>query len=133
MNPYYPEVSERAHKRCEYCHAPEEAFNFPFEVEHITPRSARGGVELDNLALACRSCNAFKSARREALDPETSAVVPLFQPRTDRWSDHFAIDVDALLLLGLTPTGRATIVTLHLNSPEQQIARHQWKRLDLFT
>ena len=38
MNPQYAEVARRAGHRCEYCHAPEVIFNFPFEVEHILPR-----------------------------------------------------------------------------------------------
>lgn len=37
MNPYYGAIAERANHRCEYCHAPELVFNFPFEVEHIIP------------------------------------------------------------------------------------------------
>lgn len=37
MNPRYGQVAFRAEHRCEYCHAPEAVFNFPFEVEHITP------------------------------------------------------------------------------------------------
>ena len=37
MNPHYPEVSHRAAHRCEYCHAPEAIFNFPFEVEYVIP------------------------------------------------------------------------------------------------
>jgi HNH endonuclease len=61
VNPLYPVVAERAVYRCEYCHAPEVVFNFPFEVEHILPQ-ARGGTDaLDNLALACHACNLFKS------------------------------------------------------------------------
>lgn len=132
MNPLYPEISARARMRCEYCHAPARMFNFPFEVEHILPISAGGENTADNLALACRSCNAFKSSRKQATDPETSALVPLFHPRQDRWEDHFTPDVDALLLLEKTPTGRATIVALQLNSLEQQFARSQWKRLALF-
>lgn len=33
MNPHYHAVGTRAEHRCEYCHAPEAIFNFPFEVE----------------------------------------------------------------------------------------------------
>ena len=44
MNPRYAAVAERAGHRCEYCHAPESIFNFPFEVEHIVP-TAHGGVD----------------------------------------------------------------------------------------
>ena len=63
MNPYYTMIAERANHRCEYCQAPELVFNFPFEVEHITPLSRQGTNDEANLALACRSCNLHKGAR----------------------------------------------------------------------
>ncbi len=53
MNPYYTLVADRANHRCEYCHAPELVFNFPFEVEHIIPISRQGANSEFNLALAC--------------------------------------------------------------------------------
>jgi len=132
MNPLHPEVSERARQRCEYCHTPSRAFNFPFDVEHIMPHSIGGSDGIDNLALSCHSCNAFKSSRQRATDPETNAIVRLFHPRRDRWEDHFEPSSDALLLHGKTPIGRATISVLQINSAEQQLARAQWKRLKLF-
>ena len=56
MNPFSLQVAECAKSdRCEYCHAPEVVFNFPFEVEQIIPIAKRGKTDLDNLALACRS------------------------------------------------------------------------------
>ncbi len=42
MNRLYPLVAQRAGHRCEYCRAPEEIFSFPFEVEHINPKSRKG-------------------------------------------------------------------------------------------
>lgn len=132
MNPLYPEVAQRAGHRCEYCHAPEAMFNFPFEVEHIVPAASGGADTQDNLALACRSCNAFKASRQIGIDPETQANVPLFHPRYDVWEDHFAIDPEAELILGRTPTGRATVALLQMNSPAQLLARRQWRRLELF-
>ena len=132
MNPLYPQVAERANHRCEYCRAPARAFNFPFDVEHIVPRVAHGDTGIENLALACHSCNAFKSVRQSSEDPETKVVVRLFHPRLDRWEDHFAPSADKVLMLGRTPIGRATIVALHFNSAEQQLARSKWKRLNLF-
>jgi 5-methylcytosine-specific restriction endonuclease McrA len=56
MNPRYAQVALRAGHRCEYCHAPETVFNFPFEVEHIIPVSGEGLDAETNWALACRSC-----------------------------------------------------------------------------
>ena len=61
MNRHYEVVSERSQHRCEYCRAPEAMFNFPFEVEHIVPKSKMGSGELENLALSCRGCNLYKS------------------------------------------------------------------------
>ena len=48
------------------------------------------------------------------MDPESQIVVPLFNPRTQRWSEHFSWSVDGLRIVGLTPTGRATVAALHL-------------------
>src|SRR6476620_4799388 len=89
MNPHYSRVSERAAHRCEYCHAPEAVFNFPFEVEHIIPVALGGPNGASNLALACRSCNLRKATHRSGIDPMSEAVVPLFHPRRDRWEEHF--------------------------------------------
>lgn len=50
MNQHYTAVALRAGHRCEYCHAPEVIFNFPFEVEHIIPISHDGPDHKDNLA-----------------------------------------------------------------------------------
>ena len=132
MNPLYPDTARRAGHRCEYCHAPEAAFNFPFEVEHITPTASGGEVTSNNLALACRSCNAFKAVREIGTDSETQASVSLFHPRSDGWEDHFAIDPETLTVLGKTPTGRAAVITLQMNSSAQLLARQQWRRLELF-
>lgn len=71
MNPFYPATAERAGYRCEYCHAPEEVFNFPFEVEHIVPSSGGGASVLENLALSCRACNTYKAAFEVGIDTET--------------------------------------------------------------
>lgn len=132
MNPLYALVARRADHRCEYCRSPEAVFNFPFEVEHVTPTSAGGGNGSANLALACRSCNLFKSDRTTATDPETGTDVPLFNPREDRWAVHFAHDEVSGEIRGLTPAGRATVEALHLNDPAHLIARDFWVRLRLF-
>jgi len=50
-----------------------------------------------------------------ARDPLSGDQVRLFHPRQERWSNHFAWNEDFTLLLGLTPTGRATIEKLKLN------------------
>lgn len=132
MNPLLLIAAPRAQNRCEYCRAPAAAFNFSFEVEHILPVSLGGSDAPDNLALACRSCNAFKSARQTGTDPQTGQTVPLFHPRQQTWSDHFQYVPQEYLLTGLTPVGRATISVMQLNSAEQRTARRMRERLELF-
>jgi hypothetical protein len=132
MNPHYPLVARRAGHRCEYCHAPEPVFNFPFEVEHILP-TARGGPDDEaNLCLACRACNLHKSDRLVALDELSGEEVALFHPRQHRWDEHFCVDVESGEIQGITPTGRATAACLDLNHPLQLAARLLWIRLRLF-
>jgi len=132
LNPLYPDVAERAEERCEYCHAPERVFNFAFEVEHILPRSAGGTDALDNLALACESCNLYKSDATSAWDQEEGRDVPLFHPRRDRWDEHFHFDPESGELRGFTAVGRATVARLKVNSAFQLRARRHWAQLGLY-
>ncbi len=131
MNPRYQFVAARAGHRCEYCHAPEAIFNFPFEVEHIVP-PGRGGDDAEpNWALACRSCNLFKSDALVAVDRESGESIPLFHPRRDDWESHFRFDLQQGIIVGLTPVGRATADLLRLNADFQASARKQWLLLGL--
>jgi hypothetical protein len=132
MNPLYPAVAQRAGHRCEYCHAPEAIFNFPFEIEHIIPASLSGGDDESNLALACRACNLGKSDRISAQDETTGSETPLFHPRRDRWQGHFRVDRDTGRIEALTAIGRVTATRLQMNSSLQLEARRQWMRLGLF-
>jgi hypothetical protein len=108
-------VRERARRRCEYCHADERWQFVRFTLDHVLPQSAGGSDEVDNLALACRNCNERRGNRLEGRDPETQAVVSLFNPRRDLWAEHFAWDATRLRIVGRTPRGRATVEILDLN------------------
>jgi hypothetical protein len=131
MNARYPFVAERAGHRCEYCHAPEVIFNFPFEVEHVVP-VVHGGVENEsNLALACRACNIHKSDHLTGVDELSGSECRLFNPRQDSWEEHFRVDPEGRLE-GFTPQGRATILRLRISSATQTTARSGWLRLGLF-
>jgi hypothetical protein len=71
-------------------------------------------------------CNDHKSNRIAATDPESKVVVRLFDPRRQVWADHFAWNDQGDQIVGLTPTGRATVVALHLNRPSLVQARQLW-------
>ncbi|OLE53081.1 MAG: HNH endonuclease [Acidobacteria bacterium 13_1_20CM_3_53_8] len=131
MNPHYPLVSARARHACEYCRAPEIVFNLPFEVEHITPQSRGGETTENNLALSCRSCNLYKSDYVSAVDELTQQETELFNPRRNKWHEHFSIIEETGEIKGLSASGRVTISCLRINSKAQVEARKQWLLLGL--
>ena len=123
-------VSERANARCEYCRVPEEEFAAAtwFVVEHIRPRSEfheddplRDDPE--NLAWACPRCNGHKSKRTLAPDPETGELCALFDPRKERWEDHF-LPQPSGHIAGRTPKGRATREAMKLDAPDRVLNRN---------
>lgn len=94
-------------------------------VEHIIPD---GGDNLDNLCLSCATCNLSKARATTALDPVTSKEVSLFNPRVELWADHFEWIQNGTEILGLTPTGRATVLRLRMNRIRVVDARKVWVR-----
>jgi HNH endonuclease len=108
-------VAERAKGCCEYCRSQERFAPVTFSVEHILPRQAGGTSAAENLAFSCQECNNHKYTKTEAHDPASDKMVPLYHPRQHRWIEHFAWDEDFTFLIGISPTGRATVEALQLN------------------
>jgi len=119
-------VNEQAKRRCGYCLSSEAIVGAPMELDHIIPQSLGGLDEENNLWLACPLCNQHKADRIAALDPQTGAIVRLFNPRYENWSDHFAWSQDGERVIGKTSTGRATVSALNLNRPSLAAARRAW-------
>ncbi len=124
------QVAERAANRCEYCRMHQSLQGASFHVEHIIPRSRGGVSELDNLAWACPGCNLRKSDRTEATDPSLGNTVALFHPRSHDWATHF--EWDEYSLVGRTPIGRATIVTLDMNHSRRILIRKAEQLFSMF-
>lgn len=116
-------VVKRAANRCEYCRLSQEGQEAAFHIDHIVPRVLQGSSDLINLALACVSCSLRKSAKINAVDPQTGKTVPLFNPRVDRWNDHFRWE--AFRVVPLSETGRATVSALSLNRPIMEAIRSE--------
>ncbi|MGH7966345.1 MAG: HNH endonuclease [Candidatus Binatia bacterium] len=131
VDPYRSEIAHRAHYRCEYCSYPEAASSTPLEVDHIIPEARGGPTTLGNLALSCRSCNLHKHVKTEAIDPVTGRTASLFNPRSQQWPEHFALDYDTGELHGLTSVGRATVEALALNSAHAVATRQLLIRLGI--
>jgi hypothetical protein len=124
------EVWARANGRCEYCHLPEAYHRVPFQIDHVIAEQHGGKAVSENLAIACLRCNKKKGPNIAGVDSETQAIVRLFHPRTDTWSDHFRW-VDAVLV-GVTPLGRATIAVMDINHPSAIAVREQLMAEGLF-
>lgn len=123
-------VEARAGPRCEYCRMDAELQGATFHVEHIVPRARGGSSDPENLAWACPACNLRKSHRITATDPRTGDPAPLYHPRTDRWDEHFAWV--GFELVGLTPSGRATVAGLALNDAKRLRVREAEESIGLF-
>jgi len=116
-------VRERAGGRCEYCLYPQDMSFLAFEVEHIIAEKHGGTTTADNLALACPYCNRFKGTDLGSLDPETGQLIPFFNPRTQRWVEHFRLD--GAQIISLTPEGRVPVATFRLNHPDRILERQR--------
>lgn len=109
-------VRQRAGNACEYCHMPQVAHLLTFPLDHIIARQHGGMTEAENLALSCVRCNSYKGPNIAGLDPNSGELTRLFNPRTDTWTEHFALR--SALILGQTDVGRTTIEVLQMNHPD---------------
>ncbi|WP_315861179.1 HNH endonuclease [Anatilimnocola floriformis] len=114
-NPLADLVRDRAGNHCEYCLLAQMHSSIPFQVDHIIALKHHGENGLENLALACVYCNSSKGPNIAGIDPLTRAIAPLFHPRRDSWQSHF--QWNGAELIGLTPSGRATVDVLAINDP----------------
>lgn len=121
-------VRERAGDRCEYCLSHQAYVMGTLQIEHWWPISRGGTDEAENLCLACELCNQAKWAKTDAIDPETGQNLPLFNPRNQRWIEHFEWSEDEAKIIGLTPCGRGTVVALQLNNSLAMTVRCNWVR-----
>ncbi|NJK62381.1 MAG: HNH endonuclease [Synechococcaceae cyanobacterium SM2_3_1] len=112
--------------RCCYCQTSEANSGIPLTFDHIHPRSKGGATVFENLCLACRPCNEYKSDAIEGLDPVTGSVVALFHARQEIWNDHFTWSSDGTRVEGITPIGRATVIALRMNHGVIVAARSRW-------
>lgn len=122
------QITEHAKGFCEYCQASQLVI-IEMEIDHIVPESAGGLTIAENLCLACVGCNHFKGNFQTGIDPQTNQIIPLFNPRTQNWVDHFRWSDNGIYLLGLTPIGRATIERLKINRELAVKARERWAKV----
>jgi hypothetical protein len=109
-------VWRRARNRCEYCRLHQDDDDFSsFHVEHIVAKQHGGSDRPDNLCLSCAACNLAKGPNLSGY--LQGSVVPLFNPRTQRWTRHFRWDEGRMI--GRTRCGIVTIHVLNMNAADR--------------
>ncbi len=122
-------VRDRAERLCEYCLIHEADTFFGCEVDHIISEKHGGPTTEENLALACLICNRNKGSDIATLLSPTGGLVRFFNPRSDRWSEHFRLDLtDGITIVPLTEIGEATARILGFNRPERLLERHSLRQ-----
>ena len=119
-------VASRANFVYEYCLIAEADAYFRFQVEHIISRKHGGSSELENLALACVFCNRYKGSDIASLIPESGKLVRFFNPRINRWREHFRLN--GVVIEPLTEIGEATVRILQMNHDDQILERQVLSR-----
>lgn len=116
-------VEERADYRCEYCLIPTFVAFFPHEIDHVIAKKHGGATDVNNLGFTCWRCNRHKGTDLGSFDPQTGDFSFLFNPRIQKWSEHFAFD--RFTIVGQTAIGRTTVKLLQLNSKKRLAERQR--------
>lgn len=114
-------VATRAEYLCEYCLIHEEDAFFGCEVDHIISEKHGGQTEAANLAYACAFCNRSKGSDIGSIVQHTGAFLRFFNPRTDLWAEHFALD--GVTIVALSGMGEVTARILDFNNSERLFER----------
>jgi hypothetical protein len=111
-------VASRAQFRCEYCLLHEDDSFVARHVDHIVSRKHGGMSNPENLSYCCIRCNLWDLGSLSTL---TGELIPFFNPRRQRWSDHFRLD--GVMIEPLTAEGEVTATVLRLNLDKRIIER----------
>ncbi len=112
------QIELRAGGICEYCRIAIEDTYFGGEIDHIISLKHRGETEFENLALACQPCNRNKGSDLGSLSKSSKNLVRFFNPRADKWDEHFRVNSDAEIE-SLTEIGEVTTFIFGFNEPER--------------
>ena len=120
-------VVARAQGICEYCLISEEDTMFGCAIDHVISEKHGGRTRFDNLALACVFCNQAKGTDLGSIFSATGELVRFFNPRVDRWIDHFALVGNKIK--ALDPIGEVTARILGFNAKKRVLERKILQRL----
>ena len=114
-------VAARAEHICEYCLIHEDDTFLGCEVNHIISVKHGGPTVADNLTYACAFCNRQKGSDIGSILWRTGEFIRFFNPRTDRWSQHFRLE--GVVIQPQTGIGEVTTPILDLNHSDRLLER----------
>ena len=85
-------VVDRSDHLCEYCLIHEDDTVLGCAIDYIISLKHSGPNTEDNLAHACVFCNRCKGSDVGSMIWETQEFVRFYNPRRDRWSEHFQLE-----------------------------------------
>lgn len=115
-------VIKRANNCCEYCHLEDDINYISHQIDHIIGIKHGGKTELENLAYSCFSCNNNKGSDIGTIILPQTQLIRLFNPRKDKWHEHFELYNG--VIHPLTLIGEATVNILKINSLEKIMERN---------
>jgi hypothetical protein len=120
------EVATRADGVCEYCLIHERDTYLGCHVDHVVSEKHGGATGSGNLAYACTCCNRAKGSDVGSI-AASGAFTRFFNPRADRWRDHF--ELRGVIIEPQTPIGEVTAKVLGFNELERVMERRLLQRL----
>lgn len=118
-------VADRAARACEYCGIPESLTYFGCQIDHIVSVKHGGKTTPDNLCYACVFCNRFKGADIGSVDSDSGVFVRFFNPRRDRWNEHF--EQVGARIEPRSAIGEATARILRFNDTDRILERRAFQ------
>jgi hypothetical protein len=118
-------IADRANHLCEYCLIAETDTFYGCEVDHIISLKHGGSSEPENLAYACALCNRAKGSDVGSVSA-SGEFTRFFNPRRDRWDEHFRLE--QATISPLTEIGEVTARILGVNDSARLHEREEMIR-----
>lgn len=118
-------IADRANLLCEYCLIAQADTFYGCEVDHIISLKHGGSSELENLAYACVLCNRAKGSDVGSISA-SGEFTRFFNPRADRWAEHFRLE--QATVTPLTEIGEVTARILAFNDSARLHEREEMIR-----
>ncbi len=96
---------------------------FGCEVDHIISLKHGGATSAENLAYACMFCNRQKGSDVGSVLWQSGAFIRFFNPRTDRWAEHFRLD--GVVIMPISEIGEVTTRILGFNDADRVLERQE--------